>query len=577
MENTDAPVLHRSTANSTITYLDTYIHQPDVEKCLQVKVIFDVKDENGEPVLDAVVNFNGMLNTSGDYIFEGIVEGTYPYKIVKEGYTDIVDEVMIFHDNSEQIVTVSLALETFNISFNVLDEKGEEITDAVVTFDNIQNIPGDYLFGEIEAGVYNYKVEREWYNSVEGQVGITQDTIVDITLVALQFTIIFDIEDIDENEIADAVVTFNGIEHAAGDYIFDGVTAGTYDYMVQKEGYITVDEQYDVRGDDTVKVKLTTENFTISFNIEDIDGEPILDAVVTFDGVKNSAGDYTFNGINEGTYAYRVERDGYISIEDQHEVTGDDTVKVILALETFTISFKISDIEGKDITDAIVTFDGVSQTEGSYTFDGISAGNYNYSVEKDEYSTVNGEHEVTQDTTLNVTLLKETFTVTFNIQDNQENEITNAVVTLNGKMNDSGDYVFEGVEPGVYNYKVEKEGYESVEDEVEVVDQDLNVGVVLIDSSTNTFNLPPKQWVRIIPNPNTGKFILELNPKPAESEIRITIVDPTGKVIYQDQDDWNDSDEKKELNLSLLHDGIYYIRVQGNHRTDVKKLIINQK
>lgn len=76
--------------------------------------------------------------------------------------------------------------------------------------------------------------------------------IVPVTLVATDgeggFTVTFEVEDTEGNEIADAVITLNGIQNEAGNYHFQNVLPGTYTYHVhahcfgQQSGDVTVTE-----------------------------------------------------------------------------------------------------------------------------------------------------------------------------------------------------------------------------------------------------------------------------------------------------------------------------------------------
>jgi len=486
---------------SNITYLDSYISQPNVGNCFLVTVFFEVKDEAGNSIADAVVTLNDVEKSNGDYVFNGIEEGTYDYTVIKDGYIRVDGEVVVTLESSEQSVSIMLVVETFTITFSIVDVDENEITDAVVTFNGDENDAGDYIFEDIEAGTYDYRVEKDGYITIENQHTITEDAAVNVTLEVETFTITFSIEDVDENEITDAVVTFNGVENDAGDYIFEDIEAGTYDYRVEKDGYITIENQHTITEDAAVNVTLEVETFTITFSIEDVDENEIAGAVVTFNGEENDAGDYIFEDIAVGTYDYRVEKDGYITIENQHTITEDGAVNVTLEVETFTITFSIEDVD--------------------------------------------------------------------------ENEIVDAVVTFNGVENDAGDYIFEDIEAGTYNYKVEKEGYTTIDDQTEVIDQNLTVNVTLTDATSAPARPLVEQWISLFPNPNTGQFTIELCLKPNENNIWLTVLDPTGRVVHRVQENAQGETFTKKLNLSFLSKGIYYINVQGNQRTGIRKLIIN--
>jgi hypothetical protein len=71
------------------------------------------------------------------------------------------------------------------------------------------------------------------------------------------------------------------------------------------------------------------------------------------------------------------------------------------------------------------------------------------------------------------------YMVTFMITDGDGNDVNLAVVTLNGVQNEPGDYVFEELVPGSYNYTVSGVCYEEVAGTITVTDADLEVGVEL--------------------------------------------------------------------------------------------------
>ena len=75
----------------------------------------------------------------------------------------------------------------------------------------------------------------------------------------------------------------------------------------------------------------------------------------------------------------------------------------------------------------------------------------------------------------------EAYTVTFNVVDEEDNPITDAVVTFDGEEYDAGEYTIEDVAPGTYDYMVAKEGYQDATGEVTVVDENVTVDVTLME------------------------------------------------------------------------------------------------
>ena len=85
----------------------------------------------------------------------------------------------------------------------------------------------------------------------------------------------------------------------------------------------------------------------------------------------------------------------------------------------------------------------------------------------------------------------ETYNVSFVVEDEGGNPLNDAVVSLNGTTNAAGEYLFEEIEAGTYDYTVELDGYITAEGQVTVVDQDVEVTVVLL---TGQYVELPEGW-----------------------------------------------------------------------------------
>lgn len=143
------------------------------------------------------------------------------------------------------------------------------------------------------------------------------------------------------------------------DYLFNGLAAGEYTAGVQAvyttglSDIVTID--FEIEGDPT---------FSVTFVIEDEDGDPIADAVVTLDGETNAAGNYIFENIMPGTYAYTVVKEGYLNATGQVVVVDANlTVPVVMVaeIETFAVTFNVNMtyVEGFDPASDVVYVAGV--------------------------------------------------------------------------------------------------------------------------------------------------------------------------------------------------------------------------
>jgi hypothetical protein len=131
--------------------------------------------------------------------------------------------------------------------------------------------------------------------------------------------------------------------------------------------------------------------------------------------------------------------------------------------ETFTVTFNVEDEDGIAINNAVISFAGITNAPGNYVFNDILEGSYSYSVVADGFQTIAVEAvTITDDAVINVVMTRLTYTVTFHIKDPGGVLITTAVVTFNQQQNSAGNYVFENVLPGSYNYSVQADGFHPV-------------------------------------------------------------------------------------------------------------------
>jgi len=71
------------------------------------------------------------------------------------------------------------------------------------------------------------------------------------------------------------------------------------------------------------------------------------------------------------------------------------------------------------------------------------------------------------------------FSVSFDVTDEHGNDINDAVITFAGETYDSGQYVFEDIEPGTYQYSIANSCHSTLEDQVTVVNTNVSVDAVM--------------------------------------------------------------------------------------------------
>ncbi|MFN3554533.1 MAG: InlB B-repeat-containing protein [Bacteroidales bacterium] len=186
---------------------------------------------------------------------------------------------------------------TYTVTFTVADEDGVAITDAVITFDGVENAAGVYVFEDLEAGDYPYTVAAEGFLDATGTVSVVdQDVAVAVVLLPVPptYTVTFVVEDEEGDAIANAVVTLNGVANAAGNYVFADVLAGTYAYTVVAAGFEDAAGNVEVVDEDlTVTVVMLEETVPPGSDcanpiVVDVYDAPLVDFVISSENFPNT-------------------------------------------------------------------------------------------------------------------------------------------------------------------------------------------------------------------------------------------------------------------------------------------------
>ncbi len=231
------------------------------------------------------------------------------------------------------------------------------------------------------------------------------------------------------------------------------------------------------------------------------------------------------------------------------------------------LTFVVLDEQNDTLQDAIITLNGTEYDPGVYVFEDLAAGHYDYKVNKEGYHEVTGELMLVEDVDLEVTLQEaaETYTVTFNVENEQGDILTDARITFDGNEHEAGVYVFENIDPGNYDYRVSKEGYDDASGEVVVENEDVVVGVVLFDpvsvNGVSSFAL------NIYPNPAGNRLYVDSK----GAMIReIRIVDMGGQVVYQSTFEANTC----RVDVSGFENGYYLLQVKTSEESITRRVLI---
>ncbi|MCF8406005.1 MAG: T9SS type A sorting domain-containing protein [Bacteroidales bacterium] len=314
-----------------------------------------------------------------------------------------------------------------------------------------------------------------------------------------------------------------------------------------------------------------------------------------------------------GTYTYEWYSipDGFTSTEQNPMVTPDDTTTYIV--EVFDGIFTVADT----IAVNVKPFPGMAATpEGEVMFcidpgsidyttlGAVDATTYMWSLSPVEAGTITGDGmtvtidwsaEFTGDAMINVTgvndcgdgqvsedLMVSIYAlpdVSLNEADsvcvyNEAFELTTGQPTGGtyegtGVYEDGGMYYFNPEQAGLgehtlsYTY-LDMNGCENFAEETIYVGECLGIG-----ETARSLNL------KIFPNPNNGSFVIKLDAI-EEGRFDMKVMNNIGMVIYAENDLLISGSWEKELDLSDLSQGIYFINIYNDDTNILRKLVIRK-
>lgn len=221
----------------------------------------------------------------------------------------------------------------------------------------------------------------------------------------------------------------------------------------------------------------------VYFNVTDSEGRPVEGANISIGNnavVTNDNGQATIQSAN-GQYEYIISASGYIPVEGMFVVlNGSVSIDVQMVLAPYTVTFHVTDEKGAAVPYANVTMDKRTTTTNLQGTATLSArnGNYPYTIEKlgyDEYSgsvTVQGS-----DKDVFPVLEFTAWTITVIVKDKENQLIPNVIVKVNNGeylTNQHGEAEIPLVN-GEYPVTIEKTGYDTLQGEIKVNNQNADV------------------------------------------------------------------------------------------------------
>jgi hypothetical protein len=164
-------------------------------------------------------------------------------------------------------------------------------------------------------------------------------------------------------------------------------------------------------------------------------------------------------------------------------------------------------------------------------------------------------------------LSKEFYKIIFEVKDEDGNALDNAIVTLEGTSNPFNTHSFYQIDPGVYGYSVTLEGYDTIEGEVEVINQSEVVPITMIQPNTSVNDLNSVA-LSLFPNPTNGIFTITTNSVIEE----IIISDAIGRMVHKQLVGKNST----QVDTHGLPSGLYLVRINTRDGIATRKIQVIQ-
>ncbi len=205
---------------------------------------------------------------------------------------------------------------------------------------------------------------------------------------------------------------------------------------------------------------------TITFSFSDSLGNTLNNVNVYVNGsllgVFNNSDSVT---LQAGSYTFVFEKQGYNNVTKVVDLQNDTTISVVfMPTNPITVTFDFQDDLGTTLNNVSLYIDGklYGQMDSGDSVILATPGNHTFSAEKNHYVTAQKTVELQNDTTLTLTLDRESYLVYFYAYDYNNTELNTFNVYANGTL--LGVFSSGGsalVKYGTYIFKFEKQGYRS--------------------------------------------------------------------------------------------------------------------
>jgi hypothetical protein len=351
----------------------------------------------------ATVNLTGtstatvIADASGNFMFTGLGPGSYTVTPSKTGFTFWPASLLatITTVNSADVSGVNFTTVGYSISGAISGAGGVSATvnltgpsTATATADAV----GNYSFTGLQNGSYTVTPSKTGFsfNPTSQPAAVNSGNVAGVNFSTVSYSISGTISGAGGNG---ATVNLTGtstatvMADASGNYTFAGLQNGSYTVTPSKTGFLftPASQPATISSGNVTGVNFSTITYSISGTIS---GLSINGATVVLTGsstavaTTDASGNYSFTGLQNGSYTVTPTATGFIFTPTSQSITINNsnlTGVNFLATVTYSISGTIKGLGGKyatvilaGSTIATVTADG----SGNFTFPNVVNGTY---------------------------------------------------------------------------------------------------------------------------------------------------------------------------------------------------------
>lgn len=487
------PYSASSTGYTTKT--DTLIVEGDMTVELELAPIVYTLTITPDPV-DSLVElfYNDIWNTGN---IHSLGNGTYPIRVSKDGYDTIEMDSIIFGND----VTLNIPLVQKTVTLDIVVTS---LTEPLVEvfYDGIWNAGTTHT---LLSGNYDYRVSAPHHDTMTGNVEVMDNTVLPIALTPVNYTLTINPTPSDATIVIKNINT--GIEYTND----TPIPYGMYQYIVSKYLYDTIDENVLLDQDTIVDITLEPSKFKIDFFIF----PPDADITVTHLDGTSYTGTGSSHSVLPGMYNYTISMESkvpgmYQDYSDSIEVINQNVeVSQVLTRLLFNLDFVVT----PNTALVEVFYNGIWNSGITHL---LPAGLYDYRISETGYTTITESIEISSgDETIERTLVAASKQVTFNIIPDSAfvtievdgtavsnpatiapgdhtytvTPLTIYEVKFNVTPSDAVVEVFYNnkwfagnihyLANGTYNYRVSKNGYVTIENTINILDNNLSIDITL--------------------------------------------------------------------------------------------------